>query len=102
MDDHFKIYTDKELQNLADDPILLGKVKAGEIKQFIYYVYNSSINPYEQLIIDVDHDEVTVISSPTEILEKSSVKIILEWKPSVDVRQGLKTRLKIQGYEVIG
>jgi hypothetical protein len=100
--DDFKIFTDEELQNPTDSPILLGKVKAGDIKQFTFYVYNSSVNPYEELNFDVDHKEVTVISAPTEMDEKSSAKLILEWKPSVDVKRGLKTNLKIEGYEVIG
>ena len=102
MTDDFKIYTDKELQNLVDDPINLGKLKAGNTKQFTFYVYNSSVNPYEELAFSVDHKEVTVISAPTELTEKVSKAIVLEWSPSVDVKRGLKTRLKIEGYEVIG
>lgn len=102
MTDDFKIYTDEALQNPVDDPINLGKLKAGETKQFTFYVYNSSVNPYEELEFTVDHKEVEVISSPTEMTEKASKAIVLEWKPSVDIKRGLKTSLKIQGYEVIG
>ena len=100
--DDFKIYEDKELANLLESPILLGKLKAGNTKQYKFYVYNSSVKPYEEMIISVDDPEITVISSPTEMDEKSSTEIILEWKPSVDIKRGLKTSIKIEGYEVIG
>lgn len=100
--DDFQIFKDKELQNPTDDPIDLGKVKAGETKQFTYYVYNSSVYPYEELNFSVDHEEVTIISAPTELEETSSAEIILEWKPTVDIKRGLKTSLKIEGYQVIG
>ena len=98
----FKIFKDKELTNEVSDHIDLGKVKAGEKKQFTYYVCNSSTFPYEELNFDVDHKEVRVISAPIEINEKSSGTIILEWKPSVDIKRGLKTSLKIEGFQVIG
>jgi len=98
----FKIYKDKALQEPTDDPIDLGKVKAGETKQFTFYVYNSNMNPFEDLEFSVDNAEVSVISAPTDLEEKSSAEITLQWKPSIDVKKGLKTSLKIEGYEIIG
>jgi len=98
----FKIYKDKALQEPTDDPINLGKLKAGQSKQFTFYVYNSSVNPFEELDFSVDNPEVTVISAPTELEEKASTEIILQWKPSVDVKKGLKTSMRIEGYEIIG
>ena len=98
----FKIYTDKELTNEVSEIIDLGKLKAGESKKFTFYGLNASIYPYEELNFDVEHKEVRVISAPTEINEKSSGTIILQWEPSVDIKRGLKTSLKIEGYQVIG
>ncbi len=98
----FQIFEDKELTKLIEAPINLGKLKAGEKKEYIYYVFNSSLSPYEELQFSVDHKEVEVISAPTEMEEKSSEKIVLEWKPSVDIKRGLRTSLKIEGFQVIG
>lgn len=98
----FRLFKDRELKEPVDDPINLGKVKAGTSKQFTFYVYNTSVYPYEELNFSVDHNEVVIISSPKELSEKASAEIILEWKPSVDIKRGLKTSLKIEGYQVIG
>jgi hypothetical protein len=96
----FKIYEDKEL-NIIADPINLGKLKAGETKQYKFYLYNSSINPYEEIKLNVEHEEITVISAPTELKEKSSKEFILEWKATVDVKQNLKPTLEIEGYKLL-
>ena len=98
----FKIFEDKALTKPIEAPIDLGKLKAGEEKDFIYYVFNASVHPYEELKFTVDHKEVTVITSPEEMDEKSSAKVVLKWKPSVDIKQGLKTSLQIDGFKVIG
>ena len=98
----FLIFEDEKLTKPIETPIDLGKVKAGETKEFIFYVFNSNVNPFEELEFSVDHKEVEVLLSPTEMAEKSSAKIILKWKPSVNIKRGLKTTLKIEGYEVIG
>ncbi len=98
----FKYFEDKNLTKPIESPIDLGKLKAGEEKEYTYYVFNASVHPYEELEFSVDHKEVTVINSPKEMEEKSSAKIVLIWKPSVDIRRGLKTSLKIEGFQVIG
>ncbi len=98
----FKIFEDKELTKPVEDPIDLGKLKAGETKRFTFYVFNTSVFPYEELEFSVDHKEVIVISAPTEINEKASGTIILQWKPLVDIKRGLKASLKIEGFQVIG
>lgn len=98
----FQIFEDKELTKPIEAPLDLGKLKAGETKEYTYYVFNSSMNPYEELEFSVDHKEVQVLEAPKDMEEKSSAKIVLEWKPSVDIKRGLKTSLKIQGFQVIG
>lgn len=97
----FKIFLDKELKNEVQDPIDLGKLKAGETKRYEFYIFNASVHPYEEMDFLVDDIEVKIISYPKELSEKASSLLILEWKPSVDIKQGLKTKLEIQGYKVI-
>ncbi len=98
----FQIFKDKELTQPIEAPLDLGKLKAGEKKEFIFYVFNASLHPYEELEFTVDHKEVEVLSAPENMEEKSSAKIVLEWKPSVDIKRGLKTSLKIEGFQVVG
>lgn len=97
----FKIYLDKALQIPAEEPIELGKLKAGETKKYTYYIYNSSVFPYEEIKYDFNVNDVKVIEAPKELLEKQSAKFVIEWKPKVDVEKGLKTILDIDGYKVI-
>ena len=97
----FKLFLDKELQIPAGDPIELGKLKAGETKKYKYYIYNSSVFPYEELKYDFNVANVKVLQAPDELLEKRSAEFIIEWKPKVDVEKGLKTTLEIDGYFAI-
>lgn len=96
----FKLYKDKELKTEAENPLNLGKVKIGDIKQFTYYLYNSSLYPYEEIELNINRDEVKVISAPTELKEKSSAEIILEWKPLVSTKLKVKPVLEIKGFRV--
>ena len=96
----FKIFHDKELQNEAGNPLRLGKVKIGETKQFIYYLYNSSLYPYQELELSINREEVKVISAPKELEEKSSAQIVLEWKPLVSTKLKVKPILEVKGFRV--
>ena len=96
----FQIFKDKELTEIAD-PINLGKLKVGETKEFTFYVFNATVDPYEELKLNVDHKEITVISAPTELKEKTSAKFILEWKATVNVKRNLKPTLEINGFRKV-
>ena len=100
MHNDFKVFEDKDLTILAD-PINLGMLKAGETKQFKFFLYNSSIDPYQELKLSVDHQEITVISAPTELKEKTSGQFTLEWKATVDIKRNLKPTLKTEGFKVL-
>lgn len=96
---NWKIYLDKELQELAD-PIDLGKLKTGETKQSKFWLYNASVYPFEEINLDPQHPELTIIESPTELKEKTAGVFIIEWKAKVDTKVNLKPKLKITGFEV--
>lgn len=97
----FLYFKDKELKEPIDDKIEFGKVKAGEIKEMDVYIFNSSVYPYEEMTFSVEHKEVKILSAPNEMLEKTSAKIVLQWHPTVDVKRGLRTSLKTEGYQVV-
>jgi len=96
----FKIFLDKDLKVPAGNPIDLGKLKAGHTKKFTFYIYNSSVNPHDEINVVVDSSEVSVISFPETMEEKSHAMLILEWKPKINIKQGLKAIIKIESYEV--
>ena len=98
--DDFKLYKDKELQVEAENPLNLGKLKIGDSKQYTYYLYNSSQYPYEEIELSINRDEVKVISAPTDLKEKSSAEIILEWQPLVSTKLKVKPTIEIKGFRV--
>lgn len=96
-----KIYEDKAL--IKEIEILdLGIVPAGETKRFTFYVLNDSKAHLRILKFTVAHDEVKVIDAPEELTTQAKGELILEWSPSVTLKQGLKAQLRISGIELWG
>lgn len=98
----FKLYSDRALTKEVTDPIDLGKLKAGETKVYEFYVFNNAVYPYEEMQFAIDDEEVMIISHPKELNEKASDVLVIEWSPSEDVEKGLKAKLEITGYKVVG
>jgi len=88
--------------NLTDQITVLdlGIVKAGDSKQFVFYILNNSNASLKDLIFVVEHSEVNVIEAPKELLPNENNKLIIEWNPSITLKEGLKTKLKITGNEL--
>lgn len=101
MTDDFKIYEDSDLNTLVGDIIELGELKAGYTKRFTFYIYNSSKYPYKEINVFFDNTEISIVSAPEEMKEKTTEKVVFEWKPKVDVEVGLKATLKMNGYKVV-
>ena len=78
----------------------LGIVSAGESKQFTFYVENDSNARLINLAFTVEHKEVSVIEFSEVIEAMETKKLVLEWKPSINLKQGLKTSLKVAGSEL--
>jgi hypothetical protein len=96
-----KIYKDKDLMQQVEE-IDLGIVPAGETKRFTFYVRNDSLAFLRNLRFMVEHAEVKVIESPEELAPQTDDTIILEWSPSITLKEGLKTMLRVQGIELWG
>jgi hypothetical protein len=77
-----------------------GIVSAGESIKYEYTILNDSSADIVELGFIIDNSEVKIISAPTEIKSQEVAKLVLEWKPSVTLKQGLKEELKITGYEI--
>ena len=96
-----KIYKDK---NLTQEIELLdfGIVLAGESKTFTFYVLNNSNALLKDLEFTVDHDELEILKSPNELTAQAVGDLVIEWSPSVTLKEGLKSQLKIKGTELWG
>ena len=94
-----KLYKDSDLQEEIVS-LDLGIVTAGETKKYTYYVYNDTNAKLENIKFQVSHKEVFILEAPKELGSKESAKLVVEWEPSVTVKQGLKTLLKVQASEL--
>jgi len=96
-----RIYIDKELtKEIQEETFDFGIVPAGEVKEFNFWVLNDSRANLRILNFIIDHPEVEVVKAPTELKPKEIGKLILEWSPSVTLKQGLRATLKISGIEL--
>ncbi len=95
----WRFYKDKDLQELVN-PINLGKLKTGQTKQTKLWMYNGGVYPFEEIALDPQHPELTIIEAPTELKEKSAAVVIIEWKAKVDTKINLQPKLKITGFEL--
>jgi len=96
-----KIYTDKDLQHEVQD-LNLGVVQAGEKKQFIFYVVNSINASLSNLTFTAEHSEVSIVKAPEKLKIRGKEELIIEWEPSVTLKEGLKTQLHVTGIELWG
>ena len=98
-----KIYTDKQLtQEIVDNILDLGILFAGKTKQYKFWVFNDSKAFLQDLEFIANHREVKVIHAPITLDAHMSDELILEWTPSVTLKEGLKTILHVKGIELWG
>ncbi len=98
-----KIYKDKDLtEEIIGKEIDLGEVPAGETKRFNFWVLNDSKAYLRKLNFVISHSEVSIIEAPEELDKHGVGELILEWTPSVTLKEGLKAPLIIKGEEVWG
>lgn len=94
-----KLFLDKELTNPVNN-VDLGIVMAGETKEFTFYVLNESKAELQNINFETSHKEVDIIHSPKDLKSLESAKLVMAWSPSVTLKQGLKTVLKVQATEL--
>lgn len=79
-----------------------GIVPAGETKQFRYWVVNDSNAHLRDLKFSIDHEEVEILEAPEELMHKAVGELVLEWSPSITLKEGLRAQIKISGIELWG
>jgi hypothetical protein len=88
-----KIYLDKERTQEVGATIDLGIVPAGEEKQYIFYIYNNEGTVVVDLTFAVLNKDVQIVKSPIMIPDNGTEELVISWKPSLELKQGLKTEL---------
>jgi hypothetical protein len=94
-----KIYKDKELKNEISS-LDLGIGLAGESYSFEYYILNNSNANLTDISCEINNKEVIISSFPKEIKANSNDKLSIVWKPSIDIKEGLRATLNINYFEL--
>lgn len=95
-----KIYRDKDLKEEVKDVLDLGIVPAGEVKKETYWLYNDSTALLKEISISLNHDEVKILEYPKELSAYAIGEFIVEWSPTVTLKQGLSVDLEITAKEI--
>ena len=78
----------------------LGIVEAGKSKTFDYFLLNDSMADVIDIEVEVPHNEVSIDQSPKLLASKEIGVVKIIWSPSLTLKQGLKTLIKIKGTEL--
>jgi hypothetical protein len=95
-----KVYLDSEGNTPLVGAFDFGIVSAGESKKYTFYVKNDRMACLRELKFDVFHKEVTIVEAPTSLDSNEIQKLVIEWSPDVTVKEGLHTKLQIEGKEI--
>lgn len=96
-----KLYKDLELtQEVKHDKLDFGMVLAGDSQEYIYYVYNDTVAELAGLTFNTENPEVKVLEAPESLKSFGSSILKLKWSPSVTLKEGLKSHLRVRGYEI--
>ena len=96
-----RIYRDRDLTKRIET-LDFGILPAGETKTYSFWLYNETDAHIKELEIKIDHDELSIIESPDELLPNASGELKIKWRPSITLKEGLKANLCIRGIELWG
>ena len=98
-----KIFTDANMVNeIHNKELDLGIVSAGEVKEFSFWALNETDANLKNMRFSTDHAEVEILKFPVELPPHTNGKLVLKWSPSITLKQGLRTTLRIQAQELWG
>lgn len=78
----------------------LGIVEAGTSKEYNFKLYNETMAEVVDLKIEIPNKEVEILEFPEKLDPKVTGTIKIKWSPSITLKQGLKTIIKIHGAEL--
>jgi hypothetical protein len=94
-----KIYKDvfcKELVETFD----FGIVQAGDKKVYEFYILNDSNAELKDLKFSIEHPEIKILEAPKEMKSNDKSKLIIEWQPSITLKEGLGAKIKISASSI--
>ena len=92
------ILLDKDGKEVSD--LRLGIVAAGTSKEFQYFIMNNSPAELVNIEMHLKHKEIKVKKMPDTIPAEMRAEMIIEWSPSLTLKQGLKVDFNISGEEI--
>lgn len=96
-----RLYSNKELTvEVLDKEFDLGVNIAGETKQYTFWIKNDANSNIRDLQFLISHPEVFIVEAPKELFAYDNDKLVLEWRASVTVREGIRVRLHIKAIEL--
>lgn len=85
-------------------PIDLGMVEVGETQQYEFVLFNENQSIVEDIKIEFDNtvekEDIQIIKAPIFLEQKEKAPFIFSWTPSLKVKLGLKTNVRIHGREI--
>lgn len=94
-----KIFNDLKLENQINS-LDMGIVAAGLTAEYTYYVLNDSKASLQDIKFEVSHKEVNILEAPKSLKAEHAGKLVLAWSPSVTLKEGLRTILKVKATEL--
>ena len=94
-----KIFNDKQLKNEITS-LDFGIVLAGESKTYDFYIQNDSLAILQSLSFKITHPEIKILEAPTDIFAGAAEKIVIEWSPTITLKESLKAKLEVDGFEL--
>ena len=82
------------------DKLNLGIVEAGTSKEYEFQLYNDSSTETVDLKVVIPNKEVEVLEFPERLDSKAKGTFKIRWSPSITLKQGLKTVIKVSGAEL--
>ncbi len=82
----------KEIEKLD-----FGIVEAGKFKEYDYTLYNDDEVEVIDIEVKIAHKEVEVLNYPNKLGANTKGNLKVKWSPSLTVKQGLQTVVKLTG-----
>ena len=82
------------------DTIPLGIVEAGKQKEFEFIIFNNTSAETTDIKIEIAHKEIEILDYPKELKANNSGILKIRWNPSLTIKQGLKTTVKLTASEL--
>ena len=96
-----KFFRDKQLTEEIKT-IKFGIVPVGGVGRVEVFVQNDGRTYLRELKFKPAHNEVKVIQAPASLDPGEADKLVLEWRPAVDLEEGLETTIFIEGAKLAG